>query len=42
MLTVIMSVLTFLVLSAWIGTLLGLTLVFLMKVAKIVVRELYN
>lgn len=42
MLTVVMNTLTFLVLASWLGALVGLTLVFLLKVAKLVAHELYN
>lgn len=42
MLTVVMNTMTFLVLGAWLGTLLGLTLVFLIRVAKLVEHELYK
>lgn len=42
MLVIVMNTLTFLVLGAWLGTLLGLTLVFLIRVAKLVEHELYK
>lgn len=42
MLIVVMNTLTFLILGAWLGTLLGLTLVFLIRVAKLLEYELYK
>lgn len=42
MLTIIMDMMTFLMLASWIGTLLGLTVVFLIRVAKLVVYEIYR
>lgn len=40
MLVVVMNTLTFLVLASWLGAALGLTIVFLIKVAKLVTNEL--
>lgn len=40
MLTVIMNLLTFMLLASWIGAFFGLTLVFLIKVAKLVMYEI--
>lgn len=42
MLILVMNSLVFLVLAAWIGALLGLTLVFLIKVAKLVLYEIHQ
>lgn len=40
MLTLLFDTMTFLLISAWIGTLVGLTVIFLIKVAKLVVYEI--
>lgn len=40
MFTIVMNLLTFFLLASWIGALLGLTLVFLLRVAKLVTNEL--